>query len=68
MGEGGGYLAHPLPSGNEGTLSQRHISWRLKRSSFSRGPQFEHPRQQTRRTATPTVTSTATMPPFVANQ
>ena len=45
-----------------------YISWRRKRSSLSRLGQLEHPRQQTRRTATPTVTRTARMLPFVVSQ
>ena len=47
---------------------QVYSSRRRKRSSLSRPGQFEQPRQQTRSTATPTVTARASTVPFDANQ
>jgi hypothetical protein len=45
-----------------------YSSWRLKISSFSRWEQFEHPRQEKRSTATPTVTMVAMMLALEMNQ
>ena len=45
-----------------------YIPWGRNRSSLSRLGQFEQPRQQTRSTATPTVTRMATRLPFIENQ
>ena len=65
-------MARKVPSGNPRNvtlaLPKLYISWRRNRSSLSRDEQFEQPRQQTRRTATPTVTRTAITVPFAANQ
>jgi len=49
-------------------IERGYISWRLKMSSFSRWEQFEHPRQQKRRIATPTVTIVARILALDVNQ
>jgi len=50
------------------SVARSYASRRRKRSSFSRAGQFEHPMQQTSRTATPTVTRMASSVLFVVIQ
>ena len=61
--------ASPTIAASESRHAQRiYAPWRRKISSLSRHGQPEHPKQQTKRTATPAVTTTAMRFPFVANQ
>src|SRR5580698_4558691 len=52
---------HSIKNGRavEDRPTNSYIPCPRNRSSFSRGPQFEHPRHETSNTATHTVTSTA---------